>query len=194
LYEDLRFDFGGWEELTDRVDKSAIDYHGRPQREYLFEILGRFCERVFVSCKQETDVVAELNPLADRFDMESPLNGILSALTFQPDVAWLTVPADMPMVDEEVIRHLVAHRNFLSLATCYWDSEHRHPEPLLAIWEPQALPSLREFYEKGNISPREFLNDSSITLLEVPHKNMHVNINTPDELKSFQQTNARGNT
>jgi molybdopterin-guanine dinucleotide biosynthesis protein A len=167
---------------------------GKPQREYLFEMLGRFCDRVFVSCKQETDVPEELNPLVDRFELESPLNGILSALTFEPGAAWLTVPADMPMVDEEIIRHLVAHRHTSSLATCYWDSDHRHPEPLLAIWEPGALPSLRAYYEKGNVSPRKFLNDSPITLLEVPHKNMHLNINTPDELQSFQQQHPRSDT
>jgi molybdopterin-guanine dinucleotide biosynthesis protein A len=175
-------------------DKSGIDYHGRPQREYLFDLLGKFCGRVFVSCKQETDVPVGLNPLADRFDMESPLNGILSALTFAPDVAWLTVPADMPLVNEQVIQHLVGHRSTSGLATCYWDSEHRLPEPLLAIWEPQALPSLRAFYDKGNVSPREFLNISFATLLEVPNKNIHLNINTPDELKSFQQAHRRSDT
>ena len=175
-------------------DKSGIDYHGRPQREYLFEVLERVCERVFVSCKHEADVAAEFNPLADRFELESPLNGILSAFEVAPEVAWLTVPADMPLVDEEVIRHLVTHRGTSAFATCYWDSDHRYPEPLLALWEPRALPSLRAFYEKGGVSPRVFLNNSPITLLEAPHKDVHLNINTPEELKSFQQQHPRADS
>jgi molybdopterin-guanine dinucleotide biosynthesis protein A len=170
-------------------DKSQIDYHGKPQRAFLFELLGGFCARVFVSCKHGGDVPPELNPLVDRFELESPLNGILSALTAYPQAAWLTVPADMPLVNAGVIQHLIEHRNPATLATCYWDSDHQHPEPLLTIWEPQAWPALRAFYEQGNISPRKFLSQSAITLLEPPAQNMHTNINTPEELKAFNRKN-----
>jgi molybdopterin-guanine dinucleotide biosynthesis protein A len=168
-------------------DKSLVDYHGKPQREYLFDQLKVYCTEVYTSCKKVDDVPASLNPLPDRFEIESPLNGILTAFAAHPLEAWISVPADMPMVDAQVIQHLLAHRNRASMATCYWDSEHKHPEPLLTIWEPHAEPALKIFFEQGKISPREFLNQHPITILEVPNASIHLNINTPEELDAFRR-------
>jgi molybdenum cofactor guanylyltransferase len=168
-------------------DKSRIEYHGRPQREYLFDLLKRFCKDVYVSCKQAADVPAALQPLPDRFNLESPLNGILTAFAAHPHEAWLSVPADMPLITEGVISHLLANRNTASMATCYWDSDHKNPEPLFALWEPHAGLALQSFFEQGKISPREFLNQHPVTILEVPNASLHANINTPEELDAFRR-------
>ena len=34
-------------------DKARLNYHGKPQYVHSFEMLGAFCEKVFVSCRQE---------------------------------------------------------------------------------------------------------------------------------------------
>ncbi len=34
-------------------DKGMIVYHGIPQREYLYNLLGSFCERTFMSVRRE---------------------------------------------------------------------------------------------------------------------------------------------
>ena len=50
------------------TDKGLINYHGTPQREYLFELLSKVCHRVFTSCRIGQDVPAALNPIVDAFD------------------------------------------------------------------------------------------------------------------------------
>jgi molybdopterin-guanine dinucleotide biosynthesis protein A len=56
-------------------DKGMIDYHGKPQREYLVDLLKPYCLEVFISSKENI----KQNTIADHFDLDSPLNGILSA-------------------------------------------------------------------------------------------------------------------
>ncbi len=166
-------------------DKGLIVYHNKPQREYIAALLGKFCSEVYVSCKAKEYISAAHNPLPDQFDLESPLNGILSAFEKNNSVAWLTVPVDMPYVDEAALAYLITHRNTNKMVTCFIDSDGKHPEPLLALWEAKAAIPLKLYYERGGISPREFLKQQDILLLHPPDKRIYQNINTPEELNDF---------
>jgi molybdopterin-guanine dinucleotide biosynthesis protein A len=166
-------------------DKGLIVYNDKPQREYIADLLRKFCAQVYVSCKTREYIPAELNPLPDQFELESPLNGILSAFRKNDTVAWLTVPVDMPYVDEAALAYLLNQRDTNKMATCFVDSDGKHPEPLLALWEARAAAPLKKYYESGGISPREFLKQQNILLLQPPDKRIYQNINTPDELNDF---------
>lgn len=167
-------------------DKSVIDYHGKPQREYLYDLLGKFCKKVFVSCRKDQHVPLHLNPLYDQFNIESPLNGILTALTADHSSAWLVVATDMPMIDAKVVEYLLKQRDPSKTATCFLDSDRANPEPLLSIWEPHAFAPLEDYYKNGRISPRDFLKQSPIRLLSPLSRKMHLNINSEEELRSFR--------
>jgi len=166
-------------------DKALIAYHGKPQREYLFELLEPFCHQVFTSCKSSDNIPQVLNPLPDQYDFKSPLNGILTAFALAGDRAWLTVPVDMPMIDEDVITYILHHRNPEKTATCFYDSEGKLPEPLFTVWEPQAGKKLLAYYLGGGISPREFLVNEDINLLHAPHPKYLININSPSDLEQI---------
>ncbi len=168
-------------------DKGSIDYHGKPQREYLFDLLGKYCNQVFTSCKNSNDIPKTLNPLPDQFQINSPLNGILSAFQFNKNVAWLTIPVDMPMIDAAVIEFLLAHRNESKKATCFFDSDGTNPEPLFTLWEPSASDDLIKFHESGKISARDFLKQSDIHILSVPNSRYLTNINSEEEWKQFKR-------
>lgn len=173
-------------------DKGTLSFHDKPQREHLFDLLTKFCSKVHVSCKHQDTVPASLNPIADAFDMESPLNGILSAMQSDPQAAWLAVAVDMPLVDETAIRFLLEHRDDARIATCFRDSDGKLPEPLFTIWEPKAYSLLLKFHQTGNISPRQFLKENDILLLDAPDKNVLRNINSREELISFLKENRKG--
>ncbi|MBL7856124.1 MAG: NTP transferase domain-containing protein [Cyclobacteriaceae bacterium] len=168
-------------------EKRLIVYHQLPQQEYLFTLLTEFCNHVYTSCKLNQEIPTELNPLPDHFEVDSPLNGILSAFHHDSSHAWLTVPVDMPMIDRIVIQFLLQHRDPEKIATCYFDSDGKNPEPLFALWEAHAAKPLLKFYEAGNFSPRDFLNQSDIKLITVPHPDYLLNANTPDEVKLWQR-------
>jgi molybdopterin-guanine dinucleotide biosynthesis protein A len=175
----------GGESLRMGKDKSLLSYHGKPQREYLFELLSPHCSNVFTSCKSAADVPAFLNPIEDKFDFKSPLNGILSVLSFQPHSAWLSVPVDMPFIDSNILKVLISGRDTSKVATCFFDSEGINPEPLFAIWEPSAFPLMMTYYESGRKSARGFLTSQEIKILKSPDPKMHVNINLQEDFLKF---------
>ncbi len=166
-------------------DKSLIEYHGKPQVDYLAELLASFCNQVFISCKQTEQMPAGLNYLFDQFPMDSPLNGVLSAFNFNSNAAWLTVPVDMPLIDSKTIAFLILNRDASKAATCFLDSDGKNPEPLFTLWEPKAFKLLSDFYNSGKVSPRYFLKQADVKLLTVPNLNVLTNINSVDELKKF---------
>lgn len=172
-------------------DKSLIEYHNMSQREYLFNVLKNFCATVFTSCKITHTVPIRFNPLPDQFNFDSPMNGILTAFSHDALAAWLTVPIDMPLIDVEIISYLIRKRDASKVATCFFDSEGKDPEPLVAIWEPRAYPLMLNFYKSGKISPRDFLKNEEVNIIQIPDRNALVNINSPEELDKFRSDSTQ---
>lgn len=163
-------------------DKGLLDYHGKPQREFLFDLLSRVTDEVFTSCRKDQEVASYLNPLRDTFPLEGPLNGILSALAFRPTAGWLIVAVDMPYVDGDALQLLLAERDKTRMATCFFNQDTQQPEPLLTLWESHAWPALKAFAEAGRISPREFLRTHPVKMIDPPDRRILVNFNYPTKL------------
>lgn len=165
-------------------DKGLINYHGKPQRDYLIDILKPHCDEVYLSCLRSFK--SPVTVIADHFHLESPLNGILSAFHFDPESAWLTIPVDMPNIDAKAIEYLKANRNRQKLATCFLDSTGNSPEPLFTLWEDKSRPALFDYFNSGGKSPRKFLEENDVEFLTAPDKKLFVNINTAEELAAFR--------
>ena len=170
------------------TNKAFIDYYGKPQYQYVYDLLKESCENVYISCKAAGEFPVEFNPLLDRFDLDSPINGIVSAFEKQPACVWLTAPVDMPLLDLQLIQNLIDHRDKEKMATCFWDSSGNSPEPLLTIWEMRAHSPLLKFLKSGGVSPRKFLQTHACNIIGWPDAKYLININTPVELATFRKT------
>ncbi len=170
------------------TDKSQLEYYGKPQCDHLVELLSPFCKKVYTSCKAGVDKPLHINPIFDQFNVDSPLNGILSAFQLDSSSAWLTVPVDMPMVDKNAIKFLLDHRDREKIATCFWDSTGKLPEPLLTLWEPNATTLLSDFYKNGGFSPRDFLIAQNTNIIEASTPNWLKNINSLKEFNQFRNS------
>lgn len=166
------------------TDKSLLHYHGLPQREFLFQLLKKYCDAVFLSCRKEQHVPANLNPLFDTLELAGPLNGILSAFQYK-NTSWLVIAIDMPFVDDPAIETLFINRDRTKIATCYFNRETRQPEPLLTIWESGAYAHLVAFVQNGNVSPREFLKTHPVNMINPPDDRILMNVNSPGDLGSL---------
>jgi molybdopterin-guanine dinucleotide biosynthesis protein A len=115
-----------------------------------------------------------------------PAGGITAALLAHPQVAWLVVACDLPLLTPATLHDLIGRRDPQRLATAYRSSHDGLPEPLCAIWEPAAREPLLAYLQAraaaGKKScPRKFLIDSDIRLLELPQGDALDNVNTPVE-------------
>ncbi len=166
------------------TDKSVLQYHNKPQRDVVIDILDKFCKKTKVSCRPEQagELVYSHDVLPDTFLGLGPMGAILSAFRQQPDSAWLVVACDLPLLDEEALRYLVENRDPSAIATAYRSQENGFPEPLVAIWEPKSYPVLLQFLAQGYSCPRKVLINSQVHLLDAPNPDVLMNVNTPDEV------------
>jgi len=161
-------------------EKRLINYHGKTQEQYLFDLLSNNFSEVYISINnsQTTDLpnIQDLD-----FGVKSPMVGIVSAFNYNPNVAWLVVACDMPFVDEKAIKFLLNHRNIKKYATAFENSHEHFPEPLLTIYEPKIFPKLQEAISQGKKSPMKILQNLEVETLQSYDNQWIININTTEE-------------
>ena len=161
-------------------DKRLINYHGKSQEQYLFDLLTPYCSEVYVSINQNQNT-----NLPHIFDLDlpvkSPIIGILSAFEKNLEMAWLVIACDMPFVNRKVLEYLIKYRNPEKFATAFLNPEEHFPEPLLTIYEPKIFEKLQEAVIQGEKSPMKVLQSVEVELLEVFENKILENINTTEE-------------
>lgn len=166
-------------------DKTTLVYRDKPHRAYLYDLLSKYCERVYVSVKnlEEANLEDGLEAIADSRDISTPLNGILSAFDKHPEAAWLVIASDLPMIDEPLIERLLESRDAEKIATAYATKASGKAEPLIAIWEPKSLTMANEFVEGGNMCPRKFLGINDTKLVHPENDDQLMNANSPEDFE-----------
>jgi molybdopterin-guanine dinucleotide biosynthesis protein A len=163
-------------------DKSSLQYFGKSQRQVVYDLLSVFCIEVWVSASENQVSLWEDNLpyLVDEYFFKSPLNGILTALHFQKNQAWLVLACDLPFLNEEILRMLIEHRNRDKIATAFYRDDN-FIEPLCTIWEKSSLRVIEEFVKEGNHSPKKILENSDCQLIKLENAFALQNVNNPDE-------------
>jgi molybdopterin-guanine dinucleotide biosynthesis protein A len=172
-------------------DKGAIKWHGKEQRYYMADLLSGICGEVFISCRpeQQNNIDSKYKTLPDTYSGLGPYGAILSAFKENPDVAWLVIACDLPLMDEATLQYLVQHRDTSLIATTFKSPFDGLPEPLITIWEPASLPILLSFLSEGLSCPRKTLIKSGdkVNILIPPDEDALMNANTPEDAGKVKQ-------
>ncbi len=164
-------------------DKGQIDYHGKPQREFMADVLNEICDETFLSVRSSKNETATDYPfLEDTFYDLGPFGAIASAFRHRPNAAWLVIACDLPLLDLETLDFLVKNRNSSAVATAFNSPVNEFPEPLISIWEPRSYPILLQFLAQGFSCPRKVLINSEVNLVDAPDGQKLMNVNRPEEL------------
>lgn len=165
-------------------DKSVIPYHGKPQCQYLFELVSDLLPQTFVSVRKDQEVGFTDKVIADEFTAKGPLNGLLSAHRAFPDKAWLVLAVDLPFMTVQTICQLIESRKTAEFAIALAETENNLPEPLAAIWEPDALAFLLDDHMKGmETYPRKFLIDHAVRTVSPMREVELFNANDPTDFE-----------
>ena len=168
-------------------DKAALEYAGRSQLERAVEMITPFVGRVFVSVRPDQTgdpLRARFAQIVDSGEIEGPIAGIIAAQARHPDVAWLVLACDLPLLDRGTVEHLLRSRRPARQATAYRSTHDGLPEPLCAIYEPSSREALRAYVARGRDCPRKFLINADTELLDQPEAGALDNVNTPKEYGS----------
>ncbi|MBC7778285.1 MAG: NTP transferase domain-containing protein [Phycisphaerae bacterium] len=183
--------------------KSLLNYHGKPQYQYVAELLSDFCEQVFISCRAEQqDLFEGYQTICDTEDLGDigPMNGMLSAFSFQlPESfvpkksgsasslpAWFVLGCDYPLLEKSDLEQLFQARNPASVATVFFNPETRFVEPLLGIYEAKAGPLLHEWFQQGNESLRRFLEKHEVQKAIPLRPECLKSVDTPEEFQHIK--------
>lgn len=165
-------------------DKGQINYHGKPQREFMADVLNEICDETFLSVRSSKEETTTDYPfLEDTFYDLGPFGAIASAFRHQPNAAWLVVACDLPLLDLETLDFLVKNRQPSAVATAFNSPVNQFPEPLISIWEPKSYPILLQFLAQGFSCPRKVLINSEVHLVDAPEGQKLMNVNRPEELE-----------
>lgn len=169
------------------TDKGLLDYHGKPQREYLFDLAKQYCSEVYFSCRVEQQFSE--NTIIDKYEL-GPIGGIISAFDFNPNTAWLILACDMPLIDENSFETLINHRNKESVATAFLNPETNAPDPLFTIYEPKTFPLLINYIKSGYKSPKNFLQHNDTEIIVSANLSFLTNVNTKEEFEQIKNQSA----
>ena len=168
------------------TDKGLITYHQKPQREHLYRLLQLVCDKVFLSIREEqkTDLSEEITTITDLNEFKGPYNGLLSAHTKYPDVAWLVLACDLPLIDINAINELISQRDYTKNATTFAIKKNPLPEPMFAIWEPKAFKTSIDYLREGlSTCPRKFLINHDTKLVFPKNEQVLYNANSLSEFE-----------
>jgi len=167
---------------------------GRPLLERTVALVTSIIDDVYVSVRAdqiEDRLRRQFRLIVDSQENLGPAAGFLAAHAEHPEVAWLVLACDLPLLDLETIRLLVRSRNVHRAATAYRSPEDGLPEPLCAIYEPDTLARFRHHAESGDsLSPRSLLANADVELLEPVGDRVLSNVNTPDDLIRLRTRNT----
>ncbi len=171
-------------------DKSQIDYHGKPQWQFMADLLRGLNLEVFISCREEQAAQYEgENLIIDSFTGLGPFGAIASAFRENPNTAWLVVACDLPLLNENTLKTLIDNRKPSAIATTYRSPApptpqrgERFPEPLITIWEPKSYAILLQFLAQGVSCPRKVLINSNAHIIDPSVPETLMNVNTPEEM------------
>lgn len=175
----------GGKSLRMGSDKGLLDYHGKSQRDFSFELLQRVHLETFLSVRKEQKIAPGKN-IEDVFLGLGPFGAICSAFQSNPNAAWLVLATDLPFVDENILKKLLENRNPSKIATAIKGKNKDFPEPLIGIWEPKSYPILLNYLAQGISCPRKVLINNPVEIIEIEDHFIR-NVNTPEEFETVKK-------
>lgn len=165
------------------TDKSLLNYHGIPQREYLFNLLSEFCDEVFFSVNesQAKDFDSTYNLIVDEAEYKDigPMSALLSAWKKFPEVSLFVTGCDYPFINESALRTILSNRK--KNATCLMHNESKIYEPLLTIYESSLYKIVQDNFYNGNFSLSRILSAENVSATLPASDLILTNVNTRRE-------------
>lgn len=172
-------------------DKFELIYHtGKSHYQYSFDLLEKFCSKVFVSCREDQESYfssKNVPVITDTFKDLGPTSGILSAMKAHRQARWLVLACDLPLIDDETISCLVEECDPFKMATVYHNKEASRLEPLCCIYSPRAYGGLLQMIGLSKMCPQKFLWNSAVKKIELDNPSLLSNANTPGDYEQLQK-------
>jgi molybdopterin-guanine dinucleotide biosynthesis protein A len=172
-------------------DKSLFDYHGKPQRYYLYEMLETLCEKVFISCNKEQapSIPAEYNTLVDdpEFEGIGPMAALLTAFKKHPKADFLVIGCDYPFINRHHLKKLIISGLGPIPAISYYDKLNDKYEPMIALYHNDIKNTLKTHFKSNQHSLNAILKEVDAYTINAKSPEIIRSINTIKEYKEVSE-------
>ncbi len=149
-------------------------------------LIEPFCEPIAISGQRMAYSSYKIDQIPDVFADCGPISGLFSCLKHTSTDWNLFVSVDVPFVNDELIRFLIAH---IGESDCIVPRHDSGIEPLVGLYHRKAIPKLEEMILKGDFKLMNVLSKLNTLYLDCNHLTKKIpklfhNLNTPDDFKS----------
>jgi molybdopterin-guanine dinucleotide biosynthesis protein MobB len=166
--------------------KHLLEYRGQTFLERaVAAVAPHVSEVVLLGDGDAPAALAAKRRLPDPPGLDGPLAGLLGALRWAPTAAWVVVRCDVPLLGGDAVGWLLSCRRPGVRVVLPHDAAGR-PEPLFAVWEPQARPLLERIALAGG-GPAAVAGEPGVATPPIPEAlaPMLRIVNTPEGLASI---------
>lgn len=179
---------GGKSSRMGRPKHLLPDLTGQTWLERSVDILSRQVDGMVISGQGE--IPENLGHLVRLEDVEGgmgPLAGVLSAFRWLPDVSWVVLACDMPLVSEEALRWLLSGRRPGRWGKIPRLAGNSRVEPLFARYDRQCGPVFERMHRQGDFRISGIGKWQGIEIAQPPPAVQRAwqNINTPEEFRDY---------
>ena len=172
------------------IDKCMLDYHGLPQWQYIFNNVKDLCDAILISCNlQQLNLLpSSLAVITDdeRYSGKGPMAALLSAAAKYPDVDFLLIGCDYPLLTPIDIKQLVVSYYNKEQTTAGWNKVEEVYDPLIAIYTAESIVAAQELFAEGNHSLQFVLREVNAFKVELSSVNMK-SVDTPQQYLAVKQ-------
>jgi molybdopterin-guanine dinucleotide biosynthesis protein A len=169
-------------------NKSLLIYHKLPQWLHLAQLLEKQGLDTYLSSTEKNAPLFEGKPMiVDQISGFGPLSGIISSMLALKDSALLVLACDLPLIDAITLQELIQARDRSKVATVFYNNESGFLEPLIAIYEPRALPTMLQLLAQGYSCPRKMLMQCDILKINTKNTQALSNANFPEEREKIMK-------
>ncbi|MEP6673724.1 MAG: molybdenum cofactor guanylyltransferase [Ferruginibacter sp.] len=163
------------------ADKSLLDYHGKSQRYYIYEMLQHFCNAVFISCNelQADEVLPGYWIISDQtcYKNTGPMAALLSAFKEYPSQDFVLIGCDYPFLNESTLHHFLENCSAGKPAAFYNEQAELY-EPLLAFYPASSKIILEQMFEEKKYALQFFLREADATKFIPPDTRSMISADT----------------
>jgi molybdopterin-guanine dinucleotide biosynthesis protein A len=122
--------------------------------------------------------------VADPPGLSGPVAGVLAAMRWSPESAWIVAACDMPRVRAQAVAWLMSHRQ-PGVWAVMPRSAGGKVESTFALYEPQARHLLESQVAAGKWGPRHLAENRRVVCPTPPPEleDAWLNVNTPEEMR-----------
>ena len=173
------------------TDKSLLDYHGRPQRYYMYTMLATLCDETFISCNkhQATAIDKPYKTVVDApaYEGNGPMAGLLTAFDLYSGTDWLIAGCDHPYKTRHALNAFIKSIDTTKTAAAFYNAKDKVYEPMLAWYSYPALDELKKMFAGKEYSLQHFLRKTNAgKYIPADMRTMH-SVDTYEEYQSIKE-------